>query len=126
MNKLEEQAKFVQEALRAGNKVVVAVPRQELFECVVRDMIPEDLEIAARPNRHRFKFANGAELSFVPTTQGVHALRGAQVPDLAFYYEALFGSSPVDGLSHAQRQHAEELYAYLREHGVEMRELEMP
>lgn len=108
-----------------GRKVAVVVPRQEMFERLRDAMIPDDLEIALSAQRLHFSFTNGAVLSFVPASQGARALRG-HVPDLALYYEKLFGSSPVDGLSHSQRQHAEELYAYLRERGVEMHELEMP
>lgn len=118
MNSLEEQANFVQEALRAGKQVAVAVPRQDLFERVVRDMIPADLEIAARPNRLRFKFANGATLTFVPSALGIREVRGRQF-DAALYYPSIFGEA-ID------RERTEECYNMLREHGVEMRELELP
>ena len=120
MNKTAEQAKFVQDALRAGKKVAVATPRERLFERVVGDMIPEDLEIASRTiDRHSFKFKNGATLTFIAASQGDRSgVRGTYF-DAALYYPSLFGE-PIE------RERMEECYEILRAHAAEMRELEMP
>jgi len=119
MNKLAEQQAFVQEALRAGKKVAVATPRERLFERVVGNLIPEDLEIASHPNRHSFKFKNGAVLTFIPASMGDRSgVRGARF-DVALYYPSLFGE-PIE------RARMEECYEILREHAKDFRELEMP
>lgn len=118
MNKVAEQAKFVQEALRAGKKVAIAVPRQEIFERVVRKMIPDDLEIAARPSRHHFKFTNGAMLSFIPVVMR-NAGRGVQL-DLVLHY--LY--DPSARVHDIERW--EEVLQHLRRPNTEFQTLELP
>lgn len=121
MNKSEEQAKFVQEALRVGKKVAVAAPRQTLFERVVRDMIPEDLQRVGGPNKHHIKFANGACLWFVPTQAPGHDVRGIRF-DLAYYYlTAGYDPIPVT----AREQERRVVWEQLAKH-AEMQELELP
>lgn len=124
MNKLEEQAKFVQAALREGKKVAVAVavPRRDLFERVVRDMIPADLKREpSGPNKHHIKFTNGACLWFVPTQAPGCDVRGIRF-DLAYYYlTASYDSIPIT----AREQERRVVWNQLAEHS-EMREQEMP
>lgn len=120
LNKSTEQAKFVQDALRAGKSVAVAVPRERLFRRVVEAMIPEDLEIIPfRPNRHVIRFKNGATLAFIPSVMGDRGVRGARF-DLALYYPSIYGEFAID------RERMRECYDILREHAKDFRELEMP
>lgn len=119
MNNLEQQAKFVQDALRAGKKVAVMVARQAHFERLVAGMIPDDLpQVSGRRDRYHFKFTNGALLTFVPSYQPDRT-RGVRV-DLAAYY-----LMPREMVPLADREREQETWNRLAE-SAEMFELEMP
>lgn len=122
MNKVAEQAKLVQEALRAGKAVALVVPGADFWDRTVGTLIPEGLKITARHARY-IKFENGAVLSFVPSWHP-NGARGTRIS------LALYRSHGVEihelALSPPQLEREKEILRYLKSHGVEMRELELP
>lgn len=120
MNKSAEQAKLVQDALRAGKKVAIAVPKLRLFERVAEGMIPEDLPIK-RKQPGLVAFKNGAILTMINATDR-NASRGMR-PSLAFYYEMMFDPS----FSAVERYRAQEMLEEFRSRReTELHELELP